>query len=325
MEAEGTLDCNLTAQQWLIVADTCVILKPFMFAQRTFEGEKYVTISLIPYVLYKIRSLLEEVRNSAFTSFQVANLIRKMANAFEDHWGCGEPGTVATENLVEGRNRRPRGIPLLTLVASLLDPRFKFGPGLADLDKDYIWNVILHQMIGIDRSRTLAQQQAQQEQAQQEGHHQDDNQEHHNDDAFHDMFDELNALRMAEGIAEINPVQGEDQAAVTSHDRARAELLMYRGEPALALQKEDRSYNNPLEWWRVKAQQFPLLSELAIKYLCIPATSAPSERVFSSAGLTISKERSRLDPSTANELVFLHETIPAMKRYKASIEAIADC
>ena len=212
----------------------------------------------------KIRSLLEEVRNSAFTSFQVANLIRKMANAFEDHWGCGEAGTVATESLTEGRHRRPRGIPLLTLVASLLDPRFKFGPGLADVDKEYIWNVILHQMIGIDRSRTLAQQQAQQEQAQQEGHHQDDNQEHHNDDAFHDMFDELNALRMAEGIAEINPVQGEDQAAVTSHDRAHAELLMYRGEPALALQKEDRSYNNPLEWWRVKAHQSPLISELAI-------------------------------------------------------------
>ncbi len=87
----------------------------------------------------------------------------------------------------------------------------------------------------------------------------------------------------------------------------------------LPLQKEDRTYNNPLDWWCLKAQQFPLLSKLAIRYLCIPATSAPSERVFSTAGLTIAKERSRLDSATANELVFLHETVPALRRYKESI------
>jgi hypothetical protein len=64
MEAEGTLDCNLAAQQWLIGEDTFVIQNPFIFAQCTFEDEKYVTISLIPLVLYKIRSLLlGEVRN----------------------------------------------------------------------------------------------------------------------------------------------------------------------------------------------------------------------------------------------------------------------
>ncbi len=43
MEAEGNLDCNLTDSQWLIVEDTCTVLQPFMFAQRTLEGECYVT------------------------------------------------------------------------------------------------------------------------------------------------------------------------------------------------------------------------------------------------------------------------------------------
>jgi hypothetical protein len=52
---------------------------------------------------------------------------------------------------------------------------------------------------------------------------------------------------------------------------------MYTAEPMLPLQKEDRSHNNPLEWWRIKAQQFPLFNEIAIRNLCIPATSAPSE------------------------------------------------
>jgi len=42
MEAEGNLDCNLNDNQWWIIEDTCVLLKPFMFTQRTLEGECYI-------------------------------------------------------------------------------------------------------------------------------------------------------------------------------------------------------------------------------------------------------------------------------------------
>jgi hypothetical protein len=134
------------------------------------------------------------------------------------------------------------------------------------------------------------------------------------------MFDVLNALRMAEGLGLVDAAPARKHSG-DARERAQAELTMYKAEPMLPLQKEDRSYNNPLEWWMIKAQQFPLLSEIAIRYLCIPATSAQSERVFSSAGLKIAKERSRLDPATANELVFL----PAVQRYKASIEVFINC
>jgi hypothetical protein len=59
VEAEGTLDCSLSPQQWVIVSDTCTLLKLFMFAQKTFEGDTYATICMVPYILYKIRSLLQ--------------------------------------------------------------------------------------------------------------------------------------------------------------------------------------------------------------------------------------------------------------------------
>ena len=39
--------------------------------------------------------------------------------------------------------------------------------------------------------------------------------------------------------------------------------------------------------------QLPHLKQLASKYLCIPATSASSERCFSSAGLTVSEFRTQ--------------------------------
>ena len=61
-----------------------------------------------------------------------------------------------------------------------------------------------------------------------------------------------------------------------------------------------------LEWWSTKAQQLPLLKQLASKYLCIPATSAASERCFSSAGLTVSSLRTQLTGEHLEALNVLH-------------------
>jgi zinc finger BED domain-containing protein 1 (E3 SUMO-protein ligase ZBED1) len=80
----------------------------------------------------------------------------------------------------------------------------------------------------------------------------------------------------------------------------------------------DGSYNDPLHWWSKNCLRFPLIATLAAQLLAITATSAPSERVFSAAGLTITKGRARLDHDNAGELVFLHETVPAMEKYNMS-------
>jgi hypothetical protein len=58
MEEEGDLKCNLSHRQWTIVSDLQKTLQPFMLAQRLLEGEAYTTISLIPYLIYKVRKNL---------------------------------------------------------------------------------------------------------------------------------------------------------------------------------------------------------------------------------------------------------------------------
>ena len=66
----------------------------------------------------------------------------------------------------------------------------------------------------------------------------------------------------------------------------------------------------PLSWWKTTgSKQFPLLFECAQKYLCMLATSVPSERVFSTAGNVLNKKRSRLGKKTANMLITLHTNL----------------
>jgi len=62
---------------------------------------------------------------------------------------------------------------------------------------------------------------------------------------------------------------------------------------------------DPYLWWLNNKSQYPVLHKLAIKYLHIPATSVPSERLFSDAKNLITPQRTRLDSYLVNQLMFL--------------------
>jgi hypothetical protein len=63
--------------------------------------------------------------------------------------------------------------------------------------------------------------------------------------------------------------------------------------------------NNPYSWWLTNKNQYPVLHKLAMKYLPIPATSVPSERLFSDAKNLITPQRTRLSSFIINQLMFL--------------------
>lgn len=64
---------------------------------------------------------------------------------------------------------------------------------------------------------------------------------------------------------------------------------------------------NPLQWWKDHEPRFPLLAQVVKKYLCIPATSVPSERVFSTAGDILNAQRSRLKAKHVDYVNFLEK------------------
>lgn len=79
------------------------------------------------------------------------------------------------------------------------------------------------------------------------------------------------------------------------------ELSQYFTEPTIARTQ------SPLSWWKDNHRRFAETARVARAYLSIPATSTPSERVFSTAGLTVTKLRSCLKPKNVNCLIFLNK------------------
>ena len=68
-----------------------------------------------------------------------------------------------------------------------------------------------------------------------------------------------------------------------------------------------------LEWWKENANKYPLLAKIAREFLCIPPTSAPSERSFSTASRIISEKRTNLLPRTAQDLIMNRSNLPELE------------
>lgn len=63
---------------------------------------------------------------------------------------------------------------------------------------------------------------------------------------------------------------------------------------------------SPLDFWKKNKNTFPELYMLQMKYLSVPATSVPSERVFSKAGQITNDRRNRLHPKNLDFIIFLN-------------------
>ena len=104
-----------------------------------------------------------------------------------------------------------------------------------------------------------------------------------------------------------NDIDPADPPEESKDERINLELEDYKSLKGLAVVLPGGAVTDLLSWWQIHEKMLPLLSILARRMLCVPATSAPSERVFSIAGLTISKHRTSVQPQHASDLIFLHD------------------
>jgi len=82
---------------------------------------------------------------------------------------------------------------------------------------------------------------------------------------------------------------------------ATAEVDRYLSEVNLT-RSED-----PLVYWAQHKHQYSYLYQLALAFLCSPASSVPCERIFSKAGEVPLKKRNRLSPNTLEKILFVNK------------------
>ena len=70
--------------------------------------------------------------------------------------------------------------------------------------------------------------------------------------------------------------------------------------------KNDPRNDSVLQFWSNNVNKYPLLAQIAQLVLCAPATSVPSECLFSDAGYQIWDRRNKLIPLKVNSMLFLN-------------------
>jgi len=98
------------------------------------------------------------------------------------------------------------------------------------------------------------------------------------------------------------------------HDSSPQSSQPHQHDLPLTLRQELMDYirstsleydSNPLVWWKSHACDFPHVARTAKAVLSLPASSAPVERILSSAGKIFCPERTRLTEENFAQLVFI--------------------
>ncbi|CAH1114870.1 unnamed protein product [Psylliodes chrysocephalus] len=194
-----------------------------------------------------------------------------------------EVGTALKLKLLETMNRRFGGFETSKIVAkaSFMDPRFKklaFGNEENANSAEKWVSEELKLMFALKKNQTFNIQSSQQPQAEEQ-------EENILPNIWAHFDKKISAVKTYSTPASMG--------MITIRQYLEMEIL-------------DRKKDPFLEFWAKHKLSFAELYDLALKYLSIPATSVPSERVFSKAGQLTNSRRNRLSPKNLDQIIFLN-------------------
>jgi len=268
--ADRSLD--LTTEQWAIAEDTATILQPFVTLTEMLSKEENVsTISAVLPLLSKIKN--EFLTVGAIDSTATKALKRKLTEEIDRRWEFSDPTDAA-------------------VLGAALDPRYKRLKWLSDEEKQAV-RMELTTLAERLRVRPAVR-------VREEAVSDADSQASGSDTASPAKMAKISDRERTRKLLSMDDDDDDDGSEGDQDEGPTAERELND-----FVRDKSKASSGPLSWWKDNAPRYPKLAAVAKMILSIPATSTPSERIFSKAGFIVNKNRSCLLPKNVDTLVFL--------------------
>ncbi|CAB4484321.1 unnamed protein product [Rhizophagus irregularis] len=266
-DAKRLKQIMITDEEWDFLADIIEVLSTFADATTELGGSKYVTSSLHSRLIIKIIKILEtdsqninrEETGDAFDEENQDKIPNDDINKPVNTYGLiNEIKSILYTNLI-------KYYPTITtdaLISPILDSRFKSLDFTSSIQKSHTEQQL----------RTLFEQEK-------------NNQKNTPD---------------ASGTSDSSSTSGASSIFKRKSlmERLIKDNVVALDEVGEYLQLNEIPFaSDPLIWWSGKQDKFPILRNLAQKYLAVSATSTASERLFSDTGNLLTNKRTRMKPS----------------------------
>lgn len=250
------------------------IIGPLSSFTDALSGEKEPTLSSVLPLKWKLLSLLTVKEGESTLSCEMKEKIRKDFTA----------------------RYESRLLDTVLNTATFLDPRFKFS--FVTMEEE-VKAVLLQKSAEAPSLQQKNEVQAPEKQKQDQGGAKKRKTD------LKSLLSTIKSEKMEK--SEVVAAGAEGGHSASPPDQLTSEFLLYKQIAEIGASED------PLSWWKNHAASMPHLAHLARQYLCIPASSCASERVFSTSGFICSPRRIRLTEEHIDTLVFLAKNLKMTK------------
>lgn len=258
---------SLSAEEWRLCRELCVVLKPFEQVTEAVSSDKYLTGSQILILTRGLMSALNRMLAST-NDPEEEDFVETLH----------EITKYVISSLREETERRLGNLEASKTigVSTMLDPRYKLQVYKNQVYASDVKKTVIDLITTNIRKKSPVQ--------------------HNENMATSEPAPKIKKIDIWE---EYNQILNKRPLG-TPTSQAILEVQRYLEMPVLG-RNED-----PLEWWNASKHSFPNLAVLARQKLNFVATSVPCERLFSKAGYILNDRRTRLGIRKIQQLLFLN-------------------
>ena len=280
--------------EWIALRDIALLLRPLARCTTVAEGETYVSISVACAMLFS------QVRLDWNALDPASGVCSPGISKVSSSQGLDLLSVLRLRFFDGGNNARFHSLGVLgklPLLACLLDPRTGlrfhslFGKAVKPSAIDALITE-LRWLSDVDRPEVLQQSETR------------------------------GASAAAAAAASTSATGGLDD--IPADNACEAVSISTQERLLVVLREETMKYcslpdapsfaTDPLQWWRSRSSTYPHLSALAKLVLAVPASSAATERVFSTGNNIVRRNRARLRVDSVRLIVLCHERKRAAER-----------